>query len=214
MLTEWNMLCNRSHLLYNWRPKIEISVCTVGECKNSCALCLFNQQTSSAFFWFPQFYYHFSDVISCCVSSDKLTSSFSGSCDFFTALWLQWAEIEWRLSGTTVGGRNMNIFATVSLVINILVTILMETFSNCVIQSILHMAGSGFKHICYRDKFLAGGQWSNVLSLHVCYPQVVVQMLPSRAGGTVGRTQSARWDCSLGFSVLLSLCFPLKWILS
>lgn len=54
------------------------------------------------------------------------------------------------------------------------------------------MAGSGFKHICYRDKFLAGGQWSNVLSLHVCYPQVVVQMLPSRAGGTVGRTRSAR----------------------
>lgn len=200
LLTEWNVLCNRSHLLYN-NPKIEISACTGGECKNSCTLCLFNRQTSSAFFWFPQFYYHFRDVISCCISSDKLTSSFSGSCDFLTALWLQWAEIEWHLSGTAGGGRNMDILVTVSLLMDILVTILIERFSNCVIQKMLHMARSGFKNVWCRDNFLASGQRANVFSLHVCYPQVVEQMLPSRAGSAVGRTRSATWDSNLGFSV-------------
>lgn len=51
-----------------------------------------------------------------------------------------------------------NIFVTVSLVMDILVTILMERFSNCVIQSIRHMARSQFKHVYCRDKFLASGQ--------------------------------------------------------
>lgn len=49
------------------------------------------------------------------MSSDKRTSSFSGSCDFVTAPWLQWAEIECDVSGAAGGGSNMNIFVTVSL---------------------------------------------------------------------------------------------------
>lgn len=52
------------------------------------------------------------------------------------------------MSGAAGGGRNMNISVTVSLAIDILVAILMERFSNCVIQSVLHMAGSSFKHVC------------------------------------------------------------------
>lgn len=50
------------------------------------------------------------------------------------------------MSGAAGGGKNMNV--TVSLVIDIPVTILMERFSNCVIQSILHMVRSPFKYVC------------------------------------------------------------------
>lgn len=56
------------------------------------------------------------------------------------------------MSGTAGGARNINVFVTVSLVIDILVTILLESFSNSVIQSILHMARSGLKHVCCRIK--------------------------------------------------------------
>lgn len=54
------------------------------------------------------------------------------------------------MSGTAGGARNINNFVTVSLVIDILVAILKESFSNSVIQSIVHMARSWLKHICCR----------------------------------------------------------------
>jgi len=181
-------LCNSTQLLYNCHPKKYISAGTGGERKNACTLFLSTyQQTSSALPSGPAqfYYYYYSSVSSHSVSSDTFTFSLTGSlqlCGFS-------GQREKGLSGTPVGGRNVNIVVT-EKVIEILATVLMERFNNCTVQYVLHVAGSGFKCLCYRDKPLASGQRCSVSTSLVHYLWTA-QTLLSWAGAAEGRTWSA-----------------------